>query len=213
MNVDDAIQQRRTTKVLAKEPFPCDLDTRIVETLAELAGQAPFHRPCAKLHQVEQTSIVPWRLHMLDGKTCRSLRERLLLRPDCGKMPEMLAAAQALVIVTWLPNPSDDFTLLFAPTLENMEHIAAASAAAQNLLLAATGRGTLTYWSSGGPLRLPEAFDWLSIPKREIMLGALFLFDADTRDAETIPGNHAENRGPASTYSRWVELSETNMRS
>ena len=211
MTIDDIIRQRRTTKVLADEPFPCDLDPSIVETLAELAGQAPFHRPCAKPHQQrdERTSIVPWRLHMLDGSTCRSLRQRLQQRNDSGKMPQLLAAAQALVLVTWLPNPGNDATVLFEPTLENMEHIAATAAAAQNLLLAATGCGLLSYWSSGGPLRLPEVQSWLAIPKQEILLGALFLFHAETHDAEVIPGNHASQRGPVVTYTRWVQLDDT----
>ncbi len=65
-----------------------------------------------------------------------------------------------------------------------MEHIAAASAAIQNLLLAATARGISNYWSSGGVLRSAQVFQQLGIPRQQILLGAIFLFPSEIGDAE-----------------------------
>jgi nitroreductase len=207
--VDGVIRERRTVKVLADEPFPVDDARQTVEELAAAAGWAPFHRVAARVHQESGalTSIVPWRFYLVDAPACRALRDALLERGDKSKIPRMLAAARALVLATWLPNPpKGPVTGLFEATEENMEHVAAAGAAVQNLLLAATARGIPNYWSSGGPLRGPEAFGWMGIPAGEIALGAVFLFPAETADAEVNPGSHRDRRGAPTDWSRWVEL-------
>ena len=71
----------------------------------------------------------------------------------------------------------------FAATLANMEHIAAAAAAIENLLLAATARGVSNYWSSGGVLRSQIVRQLLAIPPAEIVLGAIFFFPKEFGDA------------------------------
>ena len=117
----------------------------------------------------------------------------------------MLAAAEALIQATWLPNPGPlPEGASYAPTLENMEHIAAASAAVQSLLVAATARGFTTYWSSGGILRGAEVFRWLGIPSEEILLGAVFLFPADPEGATVNPGKLRDKRGRLRDWRRWV---------
>lgn len=206
--VDRVIRERRTIKVLADAPFPEADARRVVEELAATAGWAPFHRVAARVHQESGlASIVPWRFYLLDARACRALREALLARGDRSKIPRMLAAASALVMATWLPNPpKGPVDGLFEATEENMEHVAAAAAAVQNLLLAATARGMPSYWSSAGPLRGPEAFGWMGIPAGEILLGAVFLFPAETGDAEVNPGSHRDRRGEPADWSRWVEL-------
>jgi nitroreductase len=206
--VDRVIRERRTAKVLADAPFPEVDARRVVDELVATAGWAPFHRVVARVHQESGlTSIVPWRFHLLDAAACRALCETLLARGDKSKIPRMLAAASATVMATWLPNPpKGPVTGLFEATEENMEHVAAAGAAVQNLLLAATARGVANYWSSGGPLRGAEAFGWMGIPAGEILLGAVFFFPSDTRDAEVNPGSHRDRRGSPTDWSRWVEL-------
>ncbi len=207
--VDGVIRARRTEKVLADAPFPLQDARQTVEELVATAGWAPFHRVAARVHQEADAlpSIVPWRFHLLDAAGCRALRQALLERGDKSKIPRMLAAATALIQATWLPNPAKgEHTGLFEATEENLEHIAAAGAAVQNLLLAATARGIPNYWASGGALRGAEAFRWMGIPTREILLGAVFLFPADTRDAELSGGSHRDNRGAPADWSRWVEL-------
>lgn len=206
--VDGVIRARRTVKVLADEAFaPADL-RGTVEELAATAGWAPFHRVAARVHTESGglASVVPWRFYLLDAPACRAVRDALLARGDKSKIPRMLATASALVMATWLPNPpKGPATGLFEATEENMEHVAAAGAAVQNLLLAAQARGIPNYWSSGGPLRGEEAFRWMGIPAGEILLGAVFLFPADTGGAEVNPGSHRDRRGAPADWSRWVE--------
>lgn len=206
--VDGVIRARRTVKVLADEAFPAADVRSVVEELAAVAGWAPFHRVAARVHtDGALTSIVPWRFYLVDADGCRALRDALLARGDRSKVPRMLAAATALVQATWLPNPpKGEHTGLFEATEENMEHVAAAGAAVQSLLLAATARGIPNYWASGGALRGPEAFRWMGIPAGEILLGSLFLFPAQTRGAELSPGSHRDRRGAPSDWSRWVRL-------
>jgi nitroreductase len=210
--VDGVIRERRTSKVLADAPLPMASARETVEELVATAGWAPFHRVAARVHQESGalTSIVPWRFYLLDAPECRALRQALLERGNTSKVPRMLAAATALVQATWLPNPpKGSVTGLFEATEENMEHVAAAGAAVQNLLLSATARGIRTYWSSGGALRGPEAFGWMGIPAGEILLGSIFLFPTDTADAEVSPGSHRDRRGAPSDWARWVDLDFT----
>lgn len=210
--VDGVIRERRTSKVLADAPLPVAGAREVVEALVATVGWAPFHKPAARVHQESGalTSIVPWRFHLLDAAACRALRQVLLDRGDRSKVPRMLAAARALVQATWLPNPPKEAVAgLFEATEENMEHVAAAGAAVQNLLLAATARGFRSYWSSGGALRGAEAFGWMGIPAGEILLGSIFLFPADTGDAEVAPGSHRDRRGAPTDWARWVELDFT----
>ena len=208
------IEARRTLKVLADPDAPWDAPSPSIrdqlKDLLESANQAPFHYPADPSHCVDPlTSVVPWRFHAVEGDTCRKLLRRLKAEDvQPGKIGNMLAAADALVIVTWLPDPQvppADFQQ-FASTLRNMEHIAAASAATQNLLLLATAAGWNTYWSSGGILRSESVYRWIDIEESQILLGAVFLFPADTKSAAAKPGANRDRKGPASTWSRWVTL-------
>lgn len=207
---DNVIRARRTTKALSPAPLPTgSLDRAAIEEIVAAAGWAPFHRPAAKTHsEGALTSSQPWRCYLLDAEACRSLRQRLVDAGDATKVPQMLAVANCLIQLTWLPNPSVSSAAnqLFEPTIENMEHIAAASAAAQNILLAATARGIPSYWSSGGALRSANVFRFLDIPETEILLGAIFLFPSDLSGIETTLGAHRDKRGDREDWSRWVEL-------
>lgn len=206
--VDGVIRARRTTKVLAEDALPADEMRAVVDVLAEVGGWAPFHHEAAPEHTAGALrSIVPWRFHLVGAEGCRALRDALLARGVDNKEPRLLGAAAALVQVTWLPHAGrGEQADLFAGTEKNMEHIAAAGAAVQNLLLAATARGIRSYWGSGGFLRRPEAFRWMGIPQGEILLGSVYLFPAETGDAEVIPGKLREKRGAPSDWSRWVAL-------
>jgi nitroreductase len=138
--------------------------------------------------------------------------------PAAGKIPAMLATSHALILATWLPSSattdrsgemSQVDTEYFDPSLVNVEHIAAASAAVQSLLLAATAAGIESYWSSGGVLRQPELFSQLSIPGNQRLLGAVFLFPPQLPSG--VPGELATSklrlqRGPITAWTRFVQL-------
>ena len=218
MDIQNAITTRHTKKVLADPSAPWEttdplLQSKVAELL-ELAGNAPYHKPAHESYQSEPlTSLVPWRFHALDSQNCRALLERIQQAEiQSGKIASMLAAADALVLTTWLPNPDtqpdakpSEFQQ-FAASLQNMEHIAAASAAIQNLLLLATANGWNNYWSSGGVLRSETLYDWLGISSNEVLLGAIFLFPAELRDAQVKTGAMRDRKGPVETWSRWVEV-------
>lgn len=209
MNTDEAILSRKTVKVLSSEDLPVsELRDTLTEVL-RLAGMAPFHRACDEIHRTEAAlpGIEPWRFYILDAVSCRQIAHQIPLE-NAGKIPAMLAAADALILTTWLPNPSANCETLFDPSLANMEHIAAASAAVQNLLLAATARGISNYWSSGGVLREARVFNQLNIPLNEILLAAVFLFPQQTGSAEVVGSKLREHRSSLNAWSRWIRLSE-----
>ncbi len=202
------IHQRKTTKLLSSVNLPVH-DLRLeVNELIEAAGRAPFHRPCDETHRQQAGGVVPWRMYAMDAATCRKLPQRFSAE-NAGKIPAMLAAADACILTTWLPNPTreDLAGQLYEPTLANMEHIAAASAAIQNLLLAATARGWANYWSSGGVvLRDESTFALLGIPMTQILLGALFLFPESDGESQVVGGKLRSRRPNADSWSQWVSF-------
>lgn len=211
--IDGIIRDRRTVKVFADTPLDVAIDRAMVEELVAAAGWAPFHLLAAREHREGNAlpSIVPWRCYLLDASACRSLRAWLLERGDPSTFPRLLAACGALVLLTWLPDPSAECLpapQLFAGTRENMEHVAAASAAVQNLLLAATARGLRSFWATGGPLRTTDAFAHVGIPDRELLLGAVFLSPEGSSDAEEKVSSLRDRRGVAADWSRWVTLAD-----
>ncbi len=211
MQTDDAIRSRKTVKILASHELPVGDHRDLVNEILSLAGQAPFHRACEEQHRPSSplNGIEPWRFHALDSDACRKLRTRVPTE-NAGKIPAMLAAADVLIMATWLPNaaqvPDLDGELGFAASINNMEHIAAAAAAIQNLLLAATARGVSSYWSSGGVLRSAQVFSQLRIPRSEILLGAVFLFPNEYGDAELATSKLRAHRSSRDAWSRWVSL-------
>lgn len=206
----DSIRARRTMKALSDTPLPVvPADRDFIETLIESAYWAPFHYNAHADHKDSLSSDLPYRFYVLDSQACRLLAKRLLDEGiDAGKPLGMLHAADYLIQATWTPQPSEGETL-FEPSLTNMEHIAAAGAGIQNLLLTATALGRENYWGSGGILRQAQAFEWLQIPPAEILLGSLFIFpDPDKMPKEVIfkASPKRQKRGALSDCYRWVNL-------
>lgn len=210
--VDRVICDRKTVKVMSEQAQPVTETSTDWNALIETARWAPFHRPAHASHLNGENSlngIMPWRFYVLNAASCRSLREKLSHR-DIGKIGEMLATAELLILATWLPTPSSESTpatWLFEPTLENMEHVAAASAAIENLLISATSHGIPNYWSSGGVLREKEVFELVGIPAREILLGGIFLFPGQPgSQTTTATSKLREQRSPQEAWVKFVEL-------
>ncbi len=216
MTTDEAIQKRKTVKLRADpfNPLPVvkghDFKSTIEELLI-LAGKAPFHHENHEKRRTEHLpGAEPWRFHVLDCRSCRTLLDSLN-RETPMKASEgirrMLAAADALILTTWLPEPSRKNTRPFYPNLKNMEHIAAAGAAIQNLLLAATSKEINAYWSTGGVLRKPKLLNFLDIPGHEVLIGAVFLFPEEFPESVQIKtGKNRDKRGDIVDFMRWVRV-------
>lgn len=211
MELVDAINTRRTAKVIANPELPLATgrsDASAVDKLLEQAVKAPCHYACDRIHLSEMTSPVPWRVYKYDAENCRQIMQQMIDAGDTTKIPNMLAAADFLLQVTWLPDAGTIVNaaagkgeIVYAGTLRNMEHIAAASSFVQNVLLCATAEKFQTYWSSGGPLRQQN------IPDTEILLGSVFLYPQDVGDADVREGNLAHKRGSVEDWSKWVSIS------
>lgn len=220
--VDAVIQARQTKKIFADPASPPDIpegfDASVWEAV-ELAGWAPFHYPVSPSHRItEDESVVPWRFYVLGHVACRTLikqinrlaaeyaDDRLWADAPTSKIPQMLAAAGAMVQVTWMPDPpiqNATATQKAERKKRNAEHAAAAAAAVQNLLLAATARGIDTYWSSGGVLRTEPVFDLLGIPYNQAFIGSVFLFPPSVSD-NYVTGKLRDRRGPTESWARRI---------
>ncbi|MEM7456685.1 MAG: nitroreductase family protein [Planctomycetota bacterium] len=210
-----SIEQRRTWKVIADVSSPVAVDESlrreldpVVMRALEDSGMAPFH------YNRNMDGIAePWRCHVLWSDTCRQVATQFNhwfddVKPT-NKLPMMLSACGALVLVTWIPqeDPGDKPKEKLKDI--NEEHLAAASAFTQNLLLLLTAAGLGTYWSSGGQFRTVEMFDQLGIDHRERLLAAVFVdyLPASAENVrERIAGKNRELRSPAESWTRVVEL-------
>ena len=207
-NIAQIMRKRQTSKVLGDIDRPLEptgLDSDEIDQWLEAAGNAPFHYQAERIHREKLSSQVPWRMYKLDANACRGvLLELKQSTPEAGKILNMLAACDALLLATWTPDSCDDDQMMFEGTERNMEHIAAASAAVQNLMLMATDAGYRTYWSSGGVLRADDIFNRFDIPLCEILLGAIFIYPQDVGTSEIKEGKLKDVRGEVEDWSRWV---------
>ena len=211
------IKRRQTWKVLAPvdQPIIHSLevlqrgDQALREAIAT-AGWAPFHYDRA-VDGVKE----PWRVHVLDQTKCRALAAEFSgLFPDIkptNKLPGMLSACGALALVTWLPQFShgvqtdDEAVAKEKQTQVDEEHLAAAAAYVQNLMLLLTADGLGSYWSSGGQFRTPPMFEHLQIPTHERLLAAVFVdYAPDSSSTERIAGKLRDQRSAASQWARWI---------
>ncbi len=221
--VDETIRGRKTAKVLANPSqcqavaaqIPADF-TETLRTMIETAGYAPFHKIAHKeTHlQGDLRSPVPWRFYVVLKPMCCALLDFLAVQanenPDSkwsraweSKVPRLIAGTGALIQVTWLPDPpaqGDQPEL----TENNIEHLAAASAAVQNLLIAAEARGLHNYWATGGILREPEVFDYLHIPRSQKLLGAIYIVPPGLPHEEIEPGALRDKRGSSEEWAVWL---------
>lgn len=223
MTIDTVIKNRKTQKVLSDTPWDLSTDQtelhQMINDLLELASYAPFHKKCDEVHLSEElSSCLPWRFYVLDSRNCRLLLEHInTIDIKSGNIAKMLATADVLFLVTWLPEPSEIHSkhpeseaIPFEGDIKNMEHIAATATAIQNVLLGATALNIPNYWSSGGVLRNHELRDYLNIPLTQVMLGSLFLFpkDSEQRDSTIKLGQLRDQGKDKGTWSKHIQLAE-----
>ncbi|GGF66654.1 nitroreductase family protein [Wenyingzhuangia marina] len=211
MSIKNIIHNRRTLKVLNNEPKPItdsEISITDLEEIIACAGKAPFHYPANKnaidAHQLK--SVAPWRFYILETKTCRDLAKYYNDNNiDGGKIVQMLNTATALIQATWIPEPLENNEIQL--NQKNIEHIAATSAAIQNILLVATEKNYETYWSSGGSLREDAFKKILNIPINEQLLGSIFIFNKNNiEDATQITGAWRDQQGDLKDFSSFVSI-------
>lgn len=218
--VDHVIQSRMTKKVLgdvqSEWQHPLDDSTHALREFEEnvrsavaVSGWAPFHHSRKEsCVDGEQTIHEPWRFYHLDRSQCVTLLRKIddVVPADVrrGKIPSLLSGAGALVQVTWIPESVDDSNDDEGKVeLRNQEHLAAASCAVQNLLLAAEARGLETYWSSGGLLRSARIFDLLGISVNERLIASVFLAPPVSEYNNAIETKLGALRTSRADFERW----------
>jgi nitroreductase len=163
--VAKCIRTRRTVKAYTGEAVP----RATLERWLDLACWAPTHR----LTQ-------PWRFAVLEQPAIVRLSEFLRGEPQIAAVPDPAKGAAklaklldrlptlgAMIQVTWVRD---------ADPLIDLEEHAAASAAVQNLLLAAHADGWAAFWSTTAALGHPATLTWCGLaPATQGFLGSLWL--------------------------------------
>jgi nitroreductase len=163
--VERVIRSRRTRKAFSGAP----VDRAAVERLLDGARWAPNHR-----------LTEPWRFYALDQAATARLIAFLRASPAITSVPDAAKAeaklakligrlpkAGALILVTWVRA---------ADAAIDLEDHAAAAAAVQNLLLAATAMGLASFWSTSAALVHPLTLRWCGAdPAREGVVGCVWL--------------------------------------
>ena len=209
--VDANIRNRQTRKVLATDTTQPLIDLQSISKMdkkvkqcIDVAGWAPFHYD-RRLDGIAE----PWRCALLLHDACRKLAVDFNdlfenVKPT-NKIPKMLMACGALVLVNWIPEEDNSNEKI---KQINEEHLAATAAVTQNLILALEARGFGTYWSSGGILGSPTFNEKFEIDPRARLIAALFvnypgLYSPDS--CEIIGG---KNRTKRSSWTNWTNVIE-----
>ncbi|MFZ5819185.1 MAG: nitroreductase family protein [Chloroflexota bacterium] len=167
----DAIETIHTRQSIGKVK-PDALPRALVETLLAAGAQAPNHY-----------RVRPWRFVVLTGAG----RERLgqvMAASQQEKQPGLPAEAFAktrglplrapVVIAVGVDKPAE------AKVIE-VENIAAAAAACQNILLAAHAEGLAAIWRTGEWARDPQVKQFLGFAADQHLIGFLYVGYPETR--------------------------------
>ncbi len=193
--VDEAIGARRTHKVLGGAGADPAAFEAALRSALEIAGMAPFH------FARDEAIPEPWRLRAFVGAGLARVRSELdAAEVLYAKLPAIFDGAGALVQATWLPEARPE---------RDWEHLAAASAAVQNLLLAMHARGYASYWCSAPVLGKAETARILGVAANEAYLGSLFFGVRLSAEEEAERGfigkMHARRTPGAAGWSSWTD--------
>ncbi len=162
MDVFDAIYTRTSIGKVKPDPLPRD----VIEKLLSAAVQAPNHY-----------RVYPWRFVALTGDGRKRLGEAMAesFRKKFPQVaPEALDKERAkplrapLLIAVGVDKPSE-------PKVDEIENIAAAAAACQNILLAATALGLGAIWRTGDTARDPGIKQFVGFEADQHLIGFLYI--------------------------------------
>ena len=162
MEIFDAIHGRLTISKVKPDALPRD----VIEKLLSAGAQAPNH------HKVR-----PWRFVVLTGDGRKKLGDVMaasFLDRNPATPPEGLDKTRALplrapvVIAVGADKPADTKII-------EMENISAASAAAQNILLAAHAQGLGAIWRTGEWARDAKVKEFLGFAADQQIVGFIYV--------------------------------------
>ena len=162
MNTLETIHQRHSVGKVRQEPVSREL----IEKLLDAAVQAPNHY-----------KVRPWRFFVLTGNGRNRLGDVMAAsqhdrQPDLP--PEALDKTRALplrapvVIAVGVDKPSE-------PKVLEIENISAASAASQNILLAAQAEGLGAQWRTGEWARDPNVKKFFGLAEDQHIVGFIYI--------------------------------------
>ena len=169
MNVFEAIHSRRSVSAVTKEP----ISRETIEKLLAAGNVAPNH-----------FRIRPWRFIVLQGKALdrfADAHERSFLKKNPDAKPEHLdiernkAHRAPLVIAVASTKPVE-------PKEKDVENISAASAACQNILLAAHALGLGVVWRTGLYYNDEVIKQFLGVTEDQHLIGLLTIGVAENHD-------------------------------
>ena len=171
MDIFTAINTRHSEGKVKADELPRD----VIEKLLSAGNQAPNH-----------FKIRPWRFVVLTGKGRERFGDQLaaVFQAKFPDVPaealdkERLKALRApLIIVVAVDQPVE-------PKENEVENIAAASAACQNILLAANALGLGSIWRTGDPARDPEIKKFFGFDPGQHLIGFLYIGYRDLVDVQ-----------------------------
>ena len=211
--VSNVIRKRKTTKVFAADGSAVDVpdelrrlhDAQVRASIAT-AGWAPFHFD-RKIDGIAE----PWRVNVLWTPACRELAGELTkLAPEMkpnNKLPALLNACGATVLVDWLPVDVGEVADDLKRTEMNNEHLAATAAYVQNLVLLFAACDLETYWASAFLLGSTAVRARLGLrPSAKLLAGVFVSYGSAQHDELTrAPGGNREKRSPVIRWTKEVE--------
>lgn len=162
MNIIDTIHQRHSVGKVRPEPVSREL----IEKLLDAAVQAPNHY-----------KVRPWRFIVLTGNGRNKLGDVMAasqrdrhpdLPPEAFDKTRGLSLRAPLVIAVGVDKPGE-------AKVNEIENISAASAACQNILLAAQAEGLGAQWRTGEWARDSNVKKFLGLAEDQHVVGFLYI--------------------------------------
>ncbi len=191
MDVESAIESRRSVGRVKPDPVP----EALIERILESAVHAPNHR-----------ITEPWRFHVFVGKgrgeLARVRAEIARLQAEAEGEDEEMAAGRisrerkkvfrAPVVIAVICEAGRD-------EVETLENYAACAAAVQNMQLTAHALGLATIWRTGPVAYHPYMRDFFGLQEGDTIVAYLYLGYPDMgqrpRRREDVSGRTAWHRG------------------